>query len=444
MANMLTRTWDRLTRAEAKASATGPLMMRVVQQAANWMKRDSLTFAKEGYTQNVITYRCVRLLSRSAARVPWCLEDIKTGEKINEHPMLDLLRRPNPVDRSASAFFERAFGFYLIAGENFMEGVGPVTGPPMELYANEPWQMEVKPGDTVPSQFIFRAGGGKVVWDVDALDGASDILHTKMFNPLDRWRGMSPIQAAAFSIDQHNAAGEWNASLLQNGAQPTLALIYKGTGDNPILTTDQRKVVREEIDKFWAGPGNAGKVQLVPGNFDMKAVSATNKEMDWLLGKQLSAKEIALAYDVPEQLVGVEGSQKFDNYAQARLALWEDGVLPLMATFGEDLGFWLGPAFDLDMTKMRLTHSLDDVEALSPRRQAKWDRAASSSGFTSINDRRQMVGLEPKGELDDETNPHNQILISATMVPASIDFDDDEPEPDDEEGKRLSVVAFGR
>ena len=39
---------------------------------------------------------------------------------------------------------------------------------------------------------------------------------------------MSPIEAAAFGIDIHNAAGSWNKALLDNSARPSGALVYDG------------------------------------------------------------------------------------------------------------------------------------------------------------------------------------------------------------------------
>ena len=57
------------------------------------------------------------------------------------------------------------------------------------------------------------------------MTGRSTVLHLKTFNPLNDWYGLSPIEAAAYSIDQHNQAGAWNQAMLQNGARPSGAIV---------------------------------------------------------------------------------------------------------------------------------------------------------------------------------------------------------------------------
>lgn len=63
--------------------------------------------AKEGYLKNAIVYRCVNEISKGASAVPFV---IKAGDQIlEEHPLITLLRRPNPL-QSYSEFFNSLFG----------------------------------------------------------------------------------------------------------------------------------------------------------------------------------------------------------------------------------------------------------------------------------------------------------------------------------------------
>ena len=52
------------------------------------------------------------------------------------------------------------------------------------------------------------------------------VLHLALFHPLDDHYGMSPLEAAATSLDIHNAAAQWNKALLDNAARPSGALVY--------------------------------------------------------------------------------------------------------------------------------------------------------------------------------------------------------------------------
>tara|TARA_R100001591_G_scaffold19860_1_gene27798 strand:+ start:2760 stop:3122 length:363 start_codon:yes stop_codon:yes gene_type:complete len=67
--------------------------------------------AKEGYLKNAIVYRCVNEISRGASAVPFI---IKAGDQIIEqHPLIDLLNRPNPL-QSYSEFFNSLIWLCII------------------------------------------------------------------------------------------------------------------------------------------------------------------------------------------------------------------------------------------------------------------------------------------------------------------------------------------
>ena len=120
-------------------------------------------------------------------------------------------------------------------------------------------------------------------------------------------------------------------------------------------------------------------------------MSLTPSEMDWLKGRDLSARDIALVYDVPPQLIGIEGSQTFANFEQARLSLYEDAVLPLIDSTKDDLNRWLAPAFG---DELALDFDLDAIPALAPRRERKW-AMVKGADFLSVNEKRAELGFAP-------------------------------------------------
>ena len=77
--------------------------------AKNYKYQD---LAKEGYLKNAIVYRCVNEISKGAGAVNYM---VKSGDVVLEnHPLIDLLNRPNPV-QSYSEFFNSLFGFLLLS-----------------------------------------------------------------------------------------------------------------------------------------------------------------------------------------------------------------------------------------------------------------------------------------------------------------------------------------
>jgi len=86
----------------------------------------------------------------------------------------------------------------------------------------------------------------------------------------------------------------------------------------------------------------------------------------------------AAAHGVPPMLVGVPGDATYANFRAARLAPWEDTILPLLDFAVDQLNHWLCPRFG---DGLRLAVDVDEVSALGPRREAAWGRGVTSRFF---------------------------------------------------------------
>lgn len=374
----LRAAWQALWRREIRASAAGPLIGLTGAGTAQLMPRRFDAFAEEGYRKNVVVYRAVGEVARSAASVPWRLfrrADQGEPERLETHPLLDLLARPNPL-MAHSEFVEAVLGYLQIAGNGFVEAVslagsGQGAGAPRELWPLRPDRMAViKSATGLPAGYVYRVGGREVRWEADPASGRSPILQLRSFNPLDDWYGLAPVEPAALAIDQHNEAGRWNTALMQNGARPSGAIVYEPREGQGNLDDLQFARVKSEIEAQYAGARNAGRPMLLEGGLSWQEMSLSPKDMDFLESKHSTARDIALAFGVPPQLLGIPGDNTYSNYQEARLALWEQTVVPLLRHLRDELNAWLAPMFEPGLT---LDLDLDEVTALLPRREARWE-----------------------------------------------------------------------
>jgi len=389
-------TWKTmLSRApEAKASRAGALLVQFGQNQPRFTPRQYDRLAEEGYQKNVIVHRCIKLISQNAAAVPWVINRVRNGKKtpLPDHKLAGILRRPNPM-QSGAEFFEALYGHFLISGNAYIEAVNLESNNP-ELWCLRPDRMRVLPGaNGVPAAYRYTIGGQSVDFPVAPNDAHSPVLHLKSFHPLNDWYGMSALEAAAISVDQHNDAARWNASLLQRSGRPSGALVYRPGTDNgsDTLTSEQRENLKHELEHYFSGPDNAGRPLVLEGGLDWREMALSPKDVEWLAGKDMAAREIALAFHVPPQLIGVNGSLTFANFEQARLALFDDAVLPLLNHVKEELNNWLGRTFGAGL---EVDYDIDKIEALSPRRQATWDRLMGAD-FLTPNEKRQALGYPP-------------------------------------------------
>jgi HK97 family phage portal protein len=388
--SMKLREWFGMNkRPEAKASrAAGPMLSLTSPGVARWTPRRYDRLAEAGYRKNVIAYRCIREVAQSAASIPWLLYDAE-GQELTDHPLLVLLATPNPMQGTAQ-LLEALYAHLQISGNAYLECVCTEgDDAPHELWVLRPDRVKIIPGPAgVPSAYEYSAGGKTVRWNADTLTGQADVLHVKSFHPLDDWYGQSPLEAASMAIDQHNAASAWNQSLLQNAARPSGALVYAPKEGPASLTDDQYTRLKTELTEQIEGATNAGRPLLLEGGLEWKAMSLSPSDMDWQAGRNAVAREIALAFGVPPQLIGLPDAQTYSNYKEARLAFYEDTVLPLVGHLRDALNVWLSPMFGDDL---RLDINLDAIPALAPRREALWAKIATAD-FLTNDEKREALG----------------------------------------------------
>ena len=383
--------------------------------------------AKEGYLKNAIVYRCVNEISKGASAVPFVL---KAGDQIIEqHPLIDLLNRPNPL-QSYSEFFNSLFGYVLLSGNAYILKVGSDLGKPKELHLLRPDRINIKgSGNPIPEKYEYVIGGRiQNTYEVDQENGFSELKHVKLWNPLDDYYGLSPMSAAAVEVDQFNMSSKHNVNLLQNGARPSGAVIFKPQDDAGFavnLSESQRQQLLTDLNNRFSGAGNAGRPMLLEGDFDWKEMGLSPKDMDFHRLKNMATTDIALCFGVPSQLVGVPDSQTYSNVAEARLALYEETIIPHLSKMSSDLNEWLVPLFD---DRLTLEFDIDSIPALAERKKKTYENVTSAvrEGIMTRNEARKIIGLETVEGADD-------LYVSANLFPISDEGVDKPENPVNEE-----------
>ena len=351
-----------------------------------------------GFKKNVIVYRCVNLISRAVASVDLVLRKatpsaLEVDEIIYSHRILNLLESPNAQQHKTS-FVEAAISYLLISGNCYIMCLKDEQNKPKELHLLRPDRVRVIPGEnSIPLGYEYIVKDKTQNFYVDPETGASEILHIKLFNPDNDWYGMSPIEVAMTSINQHNAIAKQNTAYLHNGGRPSGALMYKSN-----LDSQERGELREDLKQLYEGGRNAGKILLLEGDFEWKEMGLSPKDLDFTDGKEISAKEIALAFGVPGILIGSMSSATFSNYKEARYNFWEETILPILNLFVGEVSDWLQKIFG---SSYMVSYDIDSIQALSNRREAEWQKINSAS-FLTDNEKREAFGYPAISRTDDE------------------------------------------
>lgn len=360
--------------------------------------------SQEGYKKNPYVFASIREIAVAVSGIPWISRNAK-GELLDTSDILKLIQRPNFM-MAGPEFFQWWVSYYELAGDSFVLAVGPnnPTTPPSELFNVQPDMISFEKG----KPFIGKGDKKKPV-------EPTRLLRMRMFNPLDVMQGLSPVEVGARSIVQSNESKNWNIAMLQNAAQPSGGFMTQGN-----LEEDQYNRLRDEIEEKIAGPKNARRPIIGEGGVEWQSFGLSPADMDWLEGQKLSAREIALTFGVPPELIGDATNKTYSNYREARRAFYEDTILPLMVMIRDKLNMWLMPLFN---DGVELDFDTDQVSALQEDRALLFKRLQESD-FLEINEKRDEAGF-------DETEGGDVVLVGLAQVPLASLSSGHRPEDED-------------
>jgi HK97 family phage portal protein len=365
--------WKSAGRALARPAKTHVSLMRgfATGTIGEWPKSYEAQ-VREGYLNNAIAQRAVRLVAEGVASVPLDASDDAAAALVM-------------ATSGGQSLLETLAVQLLLHGNGYVQLLTAPDGSLGELYALRPERVSVDADARGwPAAFRYKAG------EAVTLLGANEVVHIRTHHPLDDHYGLGCLGAASGAIAIHNASSRWNKALLDNAARPSGALVHEGA---ETLSGEQFDRLKEELAAQFSGEANAGRPLLLEGGLRWQALSLTPADMDFAGLKAAAAREIALAFGVPSVLLGLPGDTTYANYREANKALWRQAILPLAGKILDALAEAMRPWF----ADLSLKVNLDQVAALSEDRERLWAQV-SAADFLSPDEKRAAIGLEPLKE----------------------------------------------
>lgn len=337
---------------------------------------------REGFLANPIVQRAVKIVAEGVGSAPLAPGDPKLAQLVS-------------ATSAGQSLLETLASQVLLNGNGYVQIIKDAKNKPIELFALRPERVRVVAGsDGWPSAYEYRVGDKRMTIELEDEAGWPNIIHIKATHPADDHYGAGALAAADQAIAVHNAASQWNRSLLENAARPSGALVFDG-GDGGNLTGEQFERLKAELSAAFSGQANAGRPMLLDGGLKWQSMSLTPADMDFATLKEAAARDIALAFGVPPMLLGLPGDNTYANYREANRALWRLTLMPLatklLAALSEGLSPWFSDA--------PLAVDLDQVTALSEDRERLW-KQVSEATFLSDDEKRAMLGLTTPAKKD--------------------------------------------
>lgn len=309
------------------------------------------------------------------------LQNINTGDYVEKHWILDLLRRPN--DRYNCRRFGTAWAVTrLTYGDAFTYAppkLGKNYGECEEMYLLPGHHIKIeKGGYRNPLKGIAVTGGSK-----EELIEPREFFESFAFNLDDTsFFGFSPLIAAALYLSIIDRGMRREDASLKNGGPASIITPAK---DNMGVMPKDKDAVEEEFNKRE----NVGKTHAFRVPIEVHEIGSKSVDLGILDSHKEAVTALCFAYDIPVDLY--YGQAKYENAKEAKKALFENNAIPLANEFAADLLAHFG--LDQEFT---LTVNTDLIDVLKDDAADVLDNLAKM--HASLNELREANGYDPRPE----------------------------------------------
>jgi HK97 family phage portal protein len=333
-----------------------------------WSDWSASNAINNGLKASAWVYVCIMRNANAIAQLPWVVETLSGDTWVPVtplHPLQRLMNRPNDV-WSRQSLMTRIAMELMLAGNSVLCKIR-VDGRVVELYTLRP--QDIAP---VPTQDMHILGyqvkdvNGRIIEaeDPELPDevsiGAEDTVHLMLVDPSTPYWGLSPMQAAAKTIDVDVDAAEWQKVSLQNMMVPPGFFQFKGH-----FTDDQWTELQADLADKYKGSLNAREPMALGDQEEVKwtQLSLTPQEVDFLETRKLTREEICAIYGVPPPVAGILERATYSNIETARDIWWQDTLIPFTQLMEDAFNLQLVPEFG-DPATLRVRADMSGVVAL--------------------------------------------------------------------------------
>lgn len=208
-----------------------------------------------------------------------------------------------------------------------------------------------------------------------------EVLHRIAFALPGVSRGISVVEQFRRTIENENAAAEFQGNFYKDGAQPTTVLRVK---DGEATPEDVDKVLNRYLNKVRYG---RREPIVLPEFIDVVPMSLTNKDSQFLESRQFALTDIANIVGVPPYLVGAPGASNiYSNLTMERQNLVD-------IYLRDDL-YLIERAFSSLLPEgMKVKFNTKSFLRMDPKAEA--DTLAVQAGWMLIDEMRAIQGLSP-------------------------------------------------
>lgn len=361
-----------LTKALARVTTSLTTMRHAAQSLffGGLLKRTRFDYAREvgDMLDASVVMAPIQWLQRALPEATLAMRERKQGgkmEPVEEHPLLELIRNPNPFYGDI-ALWAATILSYATDGNAYWIKVRNTAGVPVELWYVPHWMIEPKAGldgSEFLSHYEYTPGTGFGRFPL----APADVIHFRHgLNPRDLRRGLSPLQGVIREIFADIESSNFVASLLRNMGVPGVVISPKG-GAMP--TPEDVEATKTWFNQTFSGDGRGGTL-VMGAPTDVQQYGFNPQQMELSGARDVAEERVCAALGIPAAVVGfgagLQSTKVGATMEEMRKLAWHNGVLPLGRALIDELQRSLLPDFQRgnDRRRLELFWDTDEVLAL--------------------------------------------------------------------------------
>jgi HK97 family phage portal protein len=286
-----------------------------------------------------------------------------------------------------------------VAGNSYWQIVSSTGGAPLYLDTPDPRTMVIVADQHANVQKYLQKIQGQVVNTFDPKEIIHSVSDYSTTNPL---LGVSPIESIVWEARGEMAAQTSNYFFYENNAVPSHLLIV-----DTDLSPEQHDELKKQMDAAYKGSKNRFKSGIIPFVKDVKTISPSQKDMEFIASRKHATQKIASAFDVDPFLLGyTEGVQR-SNASIIKQDFYESTVRPDEKEFEDLMNDIVLPRLGIKEVRFEVIESDYDDE----KQERDLARVEVAAGVRTINEARKVIGLPPSdNELADELMMNGDLI----------------------------------
>jgi HK97 family phage portal protein len=376
-------------------------------------------------------YAAVTLIAQDVRSNPWTLFE-KTGrdrndwQAVEDHPLLRVLARPNDL-MTWGDLVEVTQTHLDLTGEAYWHVITNGRGTPVGLEAINPRDVQ----EPVVREGRFVGWRVQVTGHPQRIIPRDDVVFLRYPHPLSTLRGASPVEAFAVSHELDLYARAYGANLVKNDGGVPIGLL----SSDQELTDEQADAIREGWKDRYGR--TQGEVAVVGKGARYQPIGVPLGDLQFLQLSRFSRDQVLGIYRVPSAKLGLVDDFNRANADAADDTYNRNCLLPRLHRLEEALNARVLPRFlgrDASGYYLELKSPVTEDQEFVLRKAVQGLR----SGSLTVNQHREMLGLDPMPDGNVYLRPVNVVVVPAGQGNRPTSPQDENPTGEDEdENERL-------